>query len=89
MTKRDERVKQMISASEVAEIWNERASKEGKEAHYTRFSVYTQRNKLRGIDTHLGRLFEKEHAETIDLPKYRARPDTAKRNRDRKSQPQE
>jgi len=71
----------MITASEVAKIWNERAKKENRETNYTRFSVYTQRDNLGGIDTPLGRLFNKERAETIPLPKYHPRPDTAQRNR--------
>jgi hypothetical protein len=77
-------VQQMITATQVARIWNERAAAEGKEAHYTRWSVYGQRHKLAGIDTELGRLFSREQAMTMPLPRYNPRPDTTKRNKELK-----
>ncbi len=77
-------LKEMLTATEVAKLWNERAAAEGKEANYTRFSVYGQREKLAGIDTPLGRLFNKEQAMTIPLPRYNPRPDTRKRNQELK-----
>lgn len=75
-----EDIEQMLTATEVAKLWNERARAEGKEAHYTRWSVYGQKDKLSGIETHAGPLFERSQAMTIPLPRYNPRPDTAKRN---------
>lgn len=74
-------LKKMITASEVAKIWRERAAAEGKDAKYTRFSVYTQKDKLGYTETPLGFLYERERAEKIDLPAYKARPDVAENNK--------
>jgi hypothetical protein len=79
MVKRKE-LKDMITASEVAEIWRKRSEAEGKKVKYTRFSVYGQRDKLGYIETPLGFLYERARAEAIDLPKYNPRPDVIERN---------
>lgn len=82
MRKKD--LEQMITATEVARIWNERAAAEGKETNYTRWTVYNQREKIAGVDTPLGRLFNKEQVMTMPLPRYNPRPDTKKRNQELK-----
>ncbi len=74
-------LKKMITASEVAKIWRERAAAEGKDTRYTRFSVYTQRDKLGYTETPLGFLYDREKAETLSLPAYHARPDVADNNK--------
>jgi hypothetical protein len=79
MKKKD--LAEMLTATEVARLWNERAAKEGIETNYTRWSVYGQKDKLDVLETPLGPLFNREQAMTVPLPRYRKRPDTTKRNR--------
>ncbi len=84
-----ERLTPMISASDVAEIWNRRAQNAGYEGSYTRWSVYQRREVLGGIKTELGYLYERKKAEEINLrfgsPR---RPEVADRNRTRKGKKQ-
>jgi hypothetical protein len=82
MTKRKGDIKNMITASEVAKIWNERAQSEGRETNYTRYSVYPLRDELGYTETPLGFLYEKSRAETSRMPQSRKRPDVAARNQE-------
>jgi len=72
-----------ISASRVADIWNERARKErGIEARYTRFSVRNRRDELDGEETPLGWLYSERKAWSIPLrPRSTGREDRAEANK--------
>ena len=78
---------QYITASRVAQIWNERAKTMGFETNYTRWSVKARRGKPKGIDgvqTPLGYLYTEEAARKVELhPSQKKRPDVAAKNKSR------
>lgn len=70
----------LLSASEVAAIWNERAKQAGYETHYTRFSVRQrvkkskQGNQLEPVqETPLGFLYREADARSIPLQFQKSR----------------
>lgn len=83
-----------INAAKVAQIWNERARRDGIESNYTRWSVRGRREELDGVETELGWLYSEKKARIIPLrPRSNKRPDMAERNRqwnkERRSRQQE
>src|SRR2546423_11835279 len=79
----------LISATEVAKIWNRRAQEAGYEGKYTRWSVYQRREALGGIETHLGYLYSRKKAEEINLRfGSPSRPDVTEKNKKRRGKKQ-
>jgi hypothetical protein len=73
-----------ISASQVAEIWNERAKAKGQGSNYTRWSVRQRRKDLQSMQTPLGYLYLESDALAVELrPRSSKRPDVAQANKDR------
>lgn len=72
-----------ISAAMVADIWNERAKQEKNvESHYTRFSVRSRREELKGEETPIGWLYSEREARRIPLrPRSTGRPDLIEQNK--------
>lgn len=72
----------LISAAQVAKIWNERARTERDvKSNYTRWSVRGRREELGGIETELGWLYSEKKARSIPLrPRDTKRPDMVERN---------
>lgn len=70
-----------VSASKVADMWNQVSKTKGITTNYSRWSVYARRDDLEFQDTPFGRLFREDKATEIDLrPRDVKREDTAERN---------
>lgn len=79
----------LISASEVAKIWNRRAEAAGYTGRYTRWSVYPRRKKLKAVETPLGSLYSRKMAEETNLRfGSPSRPDVVEKNKSRKGKKQ-
>ena len=77
--------KTWITSAKAAEIWNQRARDEHKvEGHYTRWSVYQRREKLKKMDTPLGDLYLEEEIRSVGLRPHPRRPDVTTRHRERR-----
>lgn len=84
MVKRKQEEDKLITATQVAEIWNKRAKEMGyPDTHYTRFSVRQRRNAKKSsfrpvIETDVGGLYHEGDAWSIPIYPERSRRDKHK-----------